>query len=145
MGNREIAGWARPDPVLPLHLVAHLQERFETRPSPRLGDVLTAAAHRLLRLQRGPQPAHVLDIDAGVPDLEESHRRIVSHLGAVTVHGQTRRGAGVPVRSSQLMPESRIQANRTAASHTTRDRLACANSVVAPSPPSALPKVSMWS
>jgi hypothetical protein len=49
------------------------------------------------------------------------------------------------IRSSQPMPESRIQANRTAASHTTRDRLACANSVVAPSPPSALPKVSMWS
>jgi hypothetical protein len=49
------------------------------------------------------------------------------------------------IRSSQLTPESRIQANRTAASHTTRDRLACANSVVAPSQPSALPRVSMWS
>ena len=89
-----------PDPVLPLHLVAHLQERFETRPAPRLGDVPTAAVHRLLRLERGGQPAHLVDIDPGVPDLEESHRRIVSHLGAVTAHGQTRRGVGVSVRET---------------------------------------------
>ena len=85
---------------MPLHLVAHLQEGLEARAAQCLGDVLTAAAHRLLRLDRVEQPAHLVDIDPGVPDLQESHRRVVGHLGAVTADGQARRGVGVPVREA---------------------------------------------
>ena len=88
---------SRPNPVLPLDLVAHLQERPQTGAALRFRYIPTAAAYGRLRLDRVEQPAHLVDVDPGIPDLEEAHRRVVRHLGAVAAHGQARGGTGVAV------------------------------------------------
>ncbi len=86
-----------PDAVLPFDLVAHLQECLQARAAVRLGYVLAAAAHGGLGLERVEEAGDLVDIDPGVPDLEESHRGVVRHLGAVAVRGQACRGAGIAV------------------------------------------------
>src|ERR1022692_2662807 len=50
----------------------------------RLLDIPAAATDRLLRLLRGELPGHPLDIDPGVPDIQESLLGKASHLGPVT-------------------------------------------------------------
>ena len=102
-----------PDPVLPLDLVAHLQERFKARAALRLGYVLAAAANGLLRLERVEQPGHLVDIDPGIPDLEESHRSIVSHLSAIAADSQSRRVTGVAVGEA-IVPRGDGEACRQA-------------------------------
>ena len=92
---------------------AHLQERLQARAPLRLGDVPVAAADGLLRLERVEQPAYLVDIDPGVPDLQEPHRGIVRHLGAIAAHGQTRRGAGLAVTEA-IVPRGDREARRQA-------------------------------
>ena len=87
----------RADAVLPLDLVAHLQECLEARAAVRLRYVPVAAPYGRLRLDRVEQPAHFIDIDPGIPDLEETHRSVARHLDAIAAHGQTRGGMGIAV------------------------------------------------
>ena len=100
-----------PNTVLPLDLLAHLQEGPPTRAAARLGYVPVAAAHGRLRLERVVEPAHLVDIDPGIPDLEETHRGVVRHLGAIAAHGQTRGGVGLAIRKA-VVPRSDGEAGR---------------------------------
>src|SRR4029077_15710508 len=92
----------RPDPVLPLDLVAHLEERLQAGALARLGDVAATALDRFLRLHRVEQAGDLVDVDPGVPDLQEAHRRVAEHLGAVAADGQPRRGGSVAVAEALL-------------------------------------------
>ncbi len=91
-----------PDAVLPVDLVAHLEERLQAGALACLGDVVAAALHRLLRLERIEQAGDLVDVDPGVPDLQEAHCRVAEHLGAVAADGLPRRGVGVAVAEALL-------------------------------------------
>ena len=85
------------DPVAAVDLLGELRQRAEARALARLGEVL------LRRLQRRPCPCvggelgeQLLDVDAGVPDVEEAHRRRRGHRRPV------RRGGGARGRALLL-------------------------------------------
>src|ERR1700733_14010491 len=80
---------SRPDPVLPVDLVAHLQEGLQAGPAARLPDIPVAAPHGGLGLDRVEQAGDLVDINPGVPDLQEAHRGIARHLGAVAADSCT--------------------------------------------------------
>src|SRR5262249_43604385 len=86
---------SRTDPVLSLDLGAHLQEGALTRAPARLGYIPVAAADGRLRLQYVEQPAHFVDVDPGIPDVEETHRGVPRLLGAVAAHGQPHAAMGI--------------------------------------------------
>jgi hypothetical protein len=96
---------------LPLDLVAHLQEGALTRAPARLGYVPVAATDGRLRLQHVEQPADFVDIDPGIPDVEETHRGVPRHLGAIAAHGQPRGGMGIAVLIA-VVPRSNGEAGR---------------------------------
>ena len=110
-GEADDNGMSGPDPVLSLDLVAHLQEGAQAGAAVRLRNVPVAAAYCLLRLDRVEQPAYLVDIDPGIPDLEEPHCRVLRHLGAVAARCLSRGGARVVVAEA-IVPRGDGDAGR---------------------------------
>jgi hypothetical protein len=74
---------SRPDTVLPVHLVAQLEHCPQARAAARLGYIPAALARGRFRLDRVEHLADLVDLDPGMPDLQEAHCGVVRHLGAV--------------------------------------------------------------
>src|SRR4029077_18650422 len=70
-----------------------------------------AATYGRLRLESVENPAYFIDVDPGIPDVEETHRSVARHLGAIAAHGQTRSGAGITVLEA-IIPRSDGEAGR---------------------------------
>jgi hypothetical protein len=73
----------RLDPVLPVDQVAQLVHGLDARMPVGLVHVFVAPPDGLARLDRVEQLAHLIDVDPGIPRVEEPHLGEVRHLGAV--------------------------------------------------------------